>query len=74
MSLIGSALEPKRLELARELVPEVELTGVLVNPEHPDANLQLRKLRKAAEILKRKIDIVQSAFAALAHDMASLPA
>jgi len=32
VSLIGSALEPKRLELLRELVPEVDLIGVLVNP------------------------------------------
>jgi putative tryptophan/tyrosine transport system substrate-binding protein len=76
VSLIGSALEPKRLELLRELVPEVDLIGVLVNPKYPDANLQLHELREAAEILKRKIDIVQasterdveSAFATLVHD------
>jgi putative ABC transport system substrate-binding protein len=60
VSLIGSALEPKRLELLRELVPEVELIGVLVNPKYPDANLQLRELREAADVLKRKIDIVQA--------------
>ena len=65
-------MEQKRLELVRDLVPEVDLIGVLVNPEYPDANLQPRKLQDAAEILKRKFDIVQSAIAALVLVMASL--
>ena len=60
VSLIGSALEPKRLELLHQLVPQVAVIGVLVNPKYPDADVQVQDLREAAEMLKREIDIVQA--------------
>jgi putative ABC transport system substrate-binding protein len=50
VSLIGSALEAKRLELLASLVPGGGLIGVLVNPKYPDAGLQVRELSDAANV------------------------
>jgi putative tryptophan/tyrosine transport system substrate-binding protein len=51
VSLIGSALEAKRLEILHQLVPKAELIGVLVNPTYPDAERQRRELQDAADTL-----------------------
>jgi putative tryptophan/tyrosine transport system substrate-binding protein len=75
VSLLGSELEAKRLGLLHEIVPGAEPIGVLVNPNYPDANLQVRELQNAANIIKRQIDIVRAsaepdinmAFATVAH-------
>jgi putative ABC transport system substrate-binding protein len=58
VSLIGSALEAKRVELLEQLVPGVTLIGVLVNPKYPDADLQTREAQEAADAIKRPITIV----------------
>jgi putative ABC transport system substrate-binding protein len=58
VSLIGSTLEAKRVELLEQLVPGVALIGVLVNPKYPDAELQIREVQEAAGATKRQIDIV----------------
>jgi putative ABC transport system substrate-binding protein len=60
VSLIGSALEAKRLELMQQLVPGASLTGVLVNPRYPDADLQVREAQEAADAMKRRIEIVRA--------------
>jgi putative ABC transport system substrate-binding protein len=75
VSLIGSALEAKRLELLQQLVPKVSLIGVLVNPKYPDADVQVREVQEAAGVIKRQIEIVrasteseiEAAFGALAQ-------
>ena len=48
VSLLGAALEAKRLGLLNEITPGTASIGVLVNPNYPDANLQLRELQEAA--------------------------
>jgi putative tryptophan/tyrosine transport system substrate-binding protein len=60
VSLLGSALEAKRLGLLREIVPGAAPIGVLVNPKYPDAELQLREQQEAAQVIKRKINIVRA--------------
>ena len=60
VSLVGSALEAKRLELLQQLVPRVSLVGVLVNPKYPDADLQVHEVQKAADVMKRQIEIVRA--------------
>ena len=75
VSLIGSALEAKRLDLLQQLVPGPAPIGVLVDPNYPDADLQLRELQEAAAVIKRQIVIVRTSteseidasFAALAR-------
>src|SRR5262249_44431443 len=47
VSLIGSALEAKRLGLLHELAPKAALIGVLVNPTYPDAEHQRGELQEA---------------------------
>ena len=54
VSLLGSALEAKRLGLLHELIPGPTPIGVLVNPKYPDADLQLRELQEAASMIKRQ--------------------
>ena len=60
VSLIGSALEAKRLDLLHQLAPGATLIGVLVNPKNPDTDLQLRELQEAAAVIKRQIHIVHA--------------
>jgi putative ABC transport system substrate-binding protein len=75
VSLIGSALEAKRLALLHELAPKAALIGVLVNPTYPDAERQRGELQEAADTLKQRIAIatasteveIDKAFAALAQ-------
>jgi putative ABC transport system substrate-binding protein len=60
MSLISSALEAKRLELLRELVPKSTMTVVLVNPDYPDTDFQLGSVEAAAGNIGQKIDVMNA--------------
>jgi putative ABC transport system substrate-binding protein len=55
ISVITSALGPKRFELLHELVPKASVVGVLLNPNYGDANLQMRELLEAAGAIKLTI-------------------
>ena len=55
---ISSPVNAKRLELLYQLVPNVRLIGVLVNPNYGDADLQLRELREMARSIKLSIRVV----------------
>jgi ABC-type uncharacterized transport system substrate-binding protein len=48
---LSPALEPKRLELLRELVPQAAIIAVLLNPTSPDADLQRREVEAAASTI-----------------------
>jgi putative ABC transport system substrate-binding protein len=73
ISLLGSALEAKRLGLLNEIVPGAVSIGALVNPKFSDADTQLRELQEAASAINRQLYIVRasteseidSAFAAI---------
>ena len=39
--MFTTALEPKRLELMRELVPNAAVIGMILDPRSPDTNLQI---------------------------------
>jgi putative tryptophan/tyrosine transport system substrate-binding protein len=60
VSLLGSALEAKRLGLLHEIIPAAASIGVLVNPKFPDVDLQLRELQKAAGVIKQSINILRA--------------
>ena len=68
-------LIPKRFDLLHQLVPEAKIIGVLVNPNYPDAELQLREL-VSASFSKHTIKIAEArsendldrAFAALVQE------
>jgi putative ABC transport system substrate-binding protein len=60
ISVITSALGPKRFELLHELVPEASVIGVLLNPNYGDADLQMRELQEAAGAIKLTIHRVNA--------------
>jgi putative ABC transport system substrate-binding protein len=51
-------LEPKRLELLRQLAPDAKLIGLLLNPTSPNAETQSRDLQLAAGILGLQLRVL----------------
>jgi putative tryptophan/tyrosine transport system substrate-binding protein len=51
ITILSPTLEPKRLELLRELMPSVSVIGALLDPNFPPYEAQLRDLREAASAL-----------------------
>jgi putative tryptophan/tyrosine transport system substrate-binding protein len=78
VSSFTTALEAKRLELLHELVPTTAIIAVLLNPNFPDAETQLRDVRAAAHALGQQIVIlnasserdINTSFAALVQQRA----
>jgi putative ABC transport system substrate-binding protein len=72
---LTSALEPKRLELVRKLVPNAAVIAVIADPNSPDTKLQMRELPAAASALGRQIKVfnagnesdIETAFTAIAE-------
>jgi ABC-type uncharacterized transport system substrate-binding protein len=60
VNMFTSALEPKRLGLLRELVPSAALIAVLVNPNSPNFETQLKDLREAARAAGQQIQILHA--------------
>jgi putative tryptophan/tyrosine transport system substrate-binding protein len=58
---LTAAIESKRLGLLRELVPNAELIGALVNPNSPGAELELRDIPDAARAIGQQIVILKTA-------------
>jgi putative ABC transport system substrate-binding protein len=56
VSLLGTALEAKRLGLLHELVPGDASIGALMNPKYSAADIQRRELQEAADAIKRPIN------------------
>jgi ABC-type uncharacterized transport system substrate-binding protein len=54
----SASLGGKRLELARELVPNVGVIAVITNPNSPDAVEELRDLQNAAKVLGQQLLVV----------------
>jgi putative tryptophan/tyrosine transport system substrate-binding protein len=52
---LTATLEPKRLELLRELVPQAATIGALLDPNFPPYEGQLRDLREAARALDLQV-------------------
>src|SRR6201995_1769436 len=55
VSMLGSALESKRLGMLHEAFPGPAPIGVLLDPKYPDAATELSELQDAAGALKRQI-------------------
>ena len=60
VNMFTSALEPKRLGLLRELVPSAALIAVLVNPNSPNFETQLKDLQEAARAAGQQIHILHA--------------
>jgi putative tryptophan/tyrosine transport system substrate-binding protein len=53
-------LDTKRLELMRELVPTANVIGVLMNPNRPETEIQVRDVQEAARVLKQQIVLLKA--------------
>ena len=51
VSNLASTLEPKRIGLLHELMPQARVFAVLMNPKWPSAELQLRDMEEAARAI-----------------------
>jgi putative tryptophan/tyrosine transport system substrate-binding protein len=60
LTILSAELLPKRLEMARDLVPTASLMGALVNPTNPQAESHLTGLRAAARTLTLELHILQA--------------
>jgi putative ABC transport system substrate-binding protein len=78
VSLFSGELEAKRLELLHELIPAAAVIGLLVNPNFPGSDVQLRDAQKAARTLGLQLIVASAsserefdtAFATLVHQRA----
>ena len=55
ISILTATLEPKRLELLRELVPQASTIGAFLDPNFPPYEGQLRDVREAARALDLQV-------------------
>ena len=75
-TFLAPALEPKRLGLLRELIPQAELVAVLRNPNYPDAEVQLKDVHDATRAIGQQTLIltattdteIDTAFATMAQE------
>ena len=58
VSVFTTALEAKRIELLRELVPNAALIGVFLDPKFAGADIQLREVEAAARAIGQQIRIL----------------
>ena len=63
-SYLANLLVPKRLELLKELVPDAQLIGMLLNPNNPNAETDQKEAEVAAGALARKLQIQKASSAA----------
>jgi putative tryptophan/tyrosine transport system substrate-binding protein len=57
---LTTGLEAKRLGLLHELVPNVTTMAVLVNPDYPDAGIQIKEVEEAARTLGLQLHILKA--------------
>jgi putative ABC transport system substrate-binding protein len=60
LNVLTSELTGKRLELARELVPAAAVVAVLINPNSPEAEPQLRDVQTAARAIGQQLHILNA--------------
>jgi putative tryptophan/tyrosine transport system substrate-binding protein len=78
VNTLSPALEPKRLGLLRELVPQAAIIAVLLNPTNPDAEFQRRDIQAAAAATGQQLRMfnastesdIETAFVALLQQRA----
>jgi len=58
---LTSELDPKRLEILRELKPSASVIGVLINPNRPGLQTQVAELQEAARKLAIKLEFRRAA-------------
>src|SRR5262249_3538568 len=57
---VGTELGSKRLELLRNLLPDANSIGMLVNRSTPDSSSEIRDIESAANALGRQVHILSA--------------
>jgi putative ABC transport system substrate-binding protein len=57
---LTTGLEAKRLGLLHEMVPNVTTMAMLVNPDYPDAGVQISEVEEAARALRLQLHILKA--------------
>ena len=60
MTTLNEEVNPKRLELARELVPGTSTVALLNNPTNPETETELRGMQAAASVLGLQLHILHA--------------
>src|SRR5262245_45461590 len=60
VSRLSVTLEPKRLELLRELVPKASVIALLVNPTNPRSELVIQKMQESAGALGLRLHVLKA--------------
>lgn len=60
VNILSSELDDKRLGLLHEMIPGAERIAVLLNPNNPNASLQLHEIKVAAGTLGQQITILNA--------------
>jgi putative tryptophan/tyrosine transport system substrate-binding protein len=60
VSFFGVMLGQKRLEFIHELLPNVSLVGILVNPSFPDNEIELQDVQLAARTIGLELRVLKS--------------
>jgi putative ABC transport system substrate-binding protein len=60
VSRLSVTLEPKRLELLRELVPNATLIALLINPINPRSELVVQHMQEAARALGLRLHVIKA--------------
>jgi ABC-type uncharacterized transport system substrate-binding protein len=60
MTLMTNLMEPKRLGLLRDLVPEARLVGVLLNPNFAPTARQLEQIEEAARSIGQRLVVAKA--------------
>jgi putative ABC transport system substrate-binding protein len=60
VALFSNVIGPKRVEILRDLAPSAKPIGLLVNPENPNTELEIRLARDAATSLGVQLDVVNA--------------
>ena len=60
VATLSSTVMAKRLALLRELAPRAQVLAALINPKNPNAGISIKEAQDAANILGRRIHIVNA--------------
>jgi putative ABC transport system substrate-binding protein len=60
VAALTHALDAKRLEMIREVVPAAKMIGVLFNPKNADADQQLHDIKEAAQSLGEQVRVLNA--------------
>jgi putative ABC transport system substrate-binding protein len=60
VSNLATIMEPKRIGLLRELVPQASAFGALVNPQFPTAETQIKDIRTAAQAVGIELTLLRA--------------